>query len=644
MKVVLYSVRQDRTSSWHISLDIRADLMHWFGQHKDSLRIWLVEPSISYGQAVSLCEKLSSLEDGRKLIRSESLLRAIAQQAAIMGIPLTNGNGSGCEPRIVECDFEQWEAYRTSQTEGRLRLEEDQLSVLVRAMQGRSLLMDEVTQLMEHYGLTGAVAEPMAYVQTAYLRGFLQLNQGVQAQKLQRKLKLPFFHKEPEYQCHRCGGVDKQLAFTDCIFCGTACPYCEQCLTMGRSRYCAIMVSASLEDVVLNKPKTCNQGETKLEQSLLLDTYIQPWGLSEIQAEASLEALTFLKVNDLQIARANAAALEPRKFLIWAVTGAGKTEMIFPLIQYTVAQGGKVVVATPRRDVVLELKPRLEKAFAPTPVVTLYGGSEQRWDSGMITIATTHQLMRFRNAFDLVIIDELDAFPYHNNPMLEYAARNVCKTNGATILLSATPPKHLQKAAKRRHIPHVKVAARFHRHPLPVPILMSSPSLAQQLKQSSLSIKLKHRMIASLQRGAQVFVFVPKIHMVEPLTQLLSRLFPEIVVQGTSSKDDNRTQKVGDFRSRQVRMLVTTTILERGVTIPKSDVFILDADAPIFDSAALVQMAGRAGRSADDPAGSVFFAAKERTRAQVEAVRQIKAMNALARKKGYLRTKEVTKS
>jgi competence protein ComFA len=132
-------------------------------------------------------------------------------------------------------------------------------------------------------------------------------------------------------------------------------------------------------------------------------------------------------------------------------------------------------------------------------------------------------------------------------------------------------------------------------------------------------------------------VFVPKIQLIEPLVQLLLRTFPEVVVQGTSSKDELRAQKVIDFRSTTIRILVTTTILERGVTIAKSDVFIMDADAQLFDSASLVQMAGRAGRSADDPAGHVYFIAKERTRDQVEAVRQIKAMNALARKKGYLR-------
>jgi competence protein ComFA len=92
------------------------------------------------------------------------------------------------------------------------------------------------------------------------------------------------------------------------------------------------------------------------------------------------------------------------------------------------------------------------------------------------------------------------------------------------------------------------------------------------------------------------------------------------------------------FRNREIRLLVTTTILERGVTVPKSDVFILDADSELFDEAALIQMAGRAGRSKDDPAGRVVFAAPQWTRSQSLAVRQIKAMNRIARKGGYLRS------
>ena len=70
--------------------------------------------------------------------------------------------------------------------------------------------------------------------------------------------------------------------------------------------------------------------------------------------------------------------------------------------------------------------------------------------------------------------------------------------------------------------------------------------------------------------------------------------------------------------------------------MPQSDVFILDADSKLFDEAALVQMAGRAGRSKDDPHGKVYFAAAEITKSQKEAVRQIRTMNRIARKQGFL--------
>ncbi|MNW17328.1 hypothetical protein D3C71_2164860 [compost metagenome] len=47
-------------------------------------------------------------------------------------------------------------------------------------------------------------------------------------------------------------------------------------------------------------------------------------------------------------------------------------------------------------------------------------------------------------------------------------------------------------------------------------------------------------------------------------------------------------------------------------------------------------MAGRAGRSKDDPHGKVYFAAAEISQSQKEAKRQIRTMNRIARKQGFL--------
>lgn len=380
---------------------------------------------------------------------------------------------------------------------------------------------------------------------------------------------------------------------------------------MGRSRACALLL----------------QGTAGGSPTAALGR----WGLSAAQSAAAGAALRFLAEPPV----GGSAGLA--RFLIWAVTGAGKTEMIFPLLQSILDAGGRVLVAAPRRDVVLELAPRLSKAFPDETVVTLYGGSPERWKQGSITLATTHQLLRFRGAFDLVVIDEIDAFPYHNDPMLDYAARGASKPDGKYIYLSATPPAPLQREAAAGRLPHAKVPARFHGHPLPVPRKLKMPPVKRCLQEKKLPAPLVRSLSASLLRGAQVFLFVSRIKHIEPCLELLRQAIRDMPMEGTSSIDPERASKVMSFRNREIRLLVTTTILERGVTVPMSDVFILDADSELFDEAALIQMAGRAGRSKDDPAGRVVLAAPQWTRSQSQAVRQIKSMNRIAGRGGYLR-------
>ncbi|WP_229106533.1 helicase-related protein, partial [Paenibacillus sp. 1001270B_150601_E10] len=322
------------------------------------------------------------------------------------------------------------------------------------------------------------------------------------------------------------------------------------------------------------------------------------------------------------------------EFLLWAVTGAGKTEMMFPMTAYMLAHQQKVCIATPRRDVVLELMPRIKKAFPEAKVVTLYGGSEERWDSGDITLTTTHQLLRFRRAFDLMVVDELDAFPYHNNPMLERAAKLACREGGTFVFLSATPPGALARAAKRGRLAQATVPVRYHRHPLPVPKRLPMPSAARMIANGRLPSRVVGALHHAVERGAQLFVFVARIRHIDGAVALLRRSFPQQAIAGTSASDAERTEKVQAFRRGEIRILVTTTILERGVTVPKSDVFIWDADDKLFDEASLVQMAGRAGRSKDDPNGNVYFGAAQWTKSQRAAVRQIRAMNHLAKQGG----------
>ena len=93
------------------------------------------------------------------------------------------------------------------------------------------------------------------------------------------------------------------------------------------------------------------------------------------------------------------------------------------------------------------------------------------------------------------------------------------------------------------------------------------------------------------------------------------------------AENPDRAKKVQRFRDREITVIITTTILERGVTFPSVDVAVIDAGHDVFDEAALVQIAGRAGRSADDPTGEVIFFHDGKTEAMVQAIRAIQKMN-----------------
>ena len=491
-------------------------------------------------------------------------------------------------------------------------------ALLAERLHGRQLLAAEAEALLAD--TAPPLASWRAAAQLARLHGRLSIAAALEGPATRRRAAwLGSAQSAP--RCRRCGSFAGQRV--PCAACGlAACAYCEACLALGRSRACALLLRSAA-------PVAEPRGDAARGSAVApTGGGLARWGLSAAQSEAAAAALAFL-------ARPPAGD-GPGRFLLWAVTGAGKTEMIFPLLHTILERGGRALVATPRRDVVLELAPRLAKAFPDISLATLYGGSTERWKDAKLTLATTHQLMRFYQAFDLVIIDELDAFPYHNDPMLAHAASSSCKPDGHFVFLSATPPAKLQKEAAQGKLAHAKVPVRFHRHPLPVPHLLKMSTVAQCIQKRDLPVALKNSIRTSLLRDAQVFVFVTRIAQIEAFVNLMRRIFPQIHIEGTSSQDPDRASKVTAFRERTIRLLVTTTILERGVTIPRSDVFILDADNGLFDEASLVQMAGRAGRSMEDPAGRVVFASSRRTRSQVKAVAQIQKMNTIARRKGYL--------
>ena len=107
-------------------------------------------------------------------------------------------------------------------------------------------------------------------------------------------------------------------------------------------------------------------------------------------------------------------------------------------------------------------------------------------------------------------------------------------------------------------------------------------------------------------------------------------------IQAVHAEDPERKNKVQKMRTKEIPLLLTTTILERGVTFPNIDVAVIGAEDPIFTESALVQIAGRAGRSKDHPDGVVTYFHYGKTDEMIKARRQIVSMNSEGIKRGLL--------
>ena len=313
--------------------------------------------------------------------------------------------------------------------------------------------------------------------------------------------------------------------------------------------------------------------------------------------------------------------------LLWAVTGAGKTEMMFAGIAAAIERGERIGIASPRVDVCLELFPRLKAAFANCDIALLHGRQELPYHYAQLTICTTHQLLRFYHAFDNLIIDEVDAFPYAANASLLYATKQAIKENGGCLYLTATPGDALLREIKSKRLVVNYLPLRYHGHLLPQIKVRLAFGWRRRLERQQLPPQVIQQLQETLREGHHFLLFVPHIEDLALVEAALRHSFTTFRFATVHASDLERLEKVQKMRDGDYDFLVTTSILERGVTFPEIDVYVLGADDPVFSSSALVQIAGRAGRSQSRPTGRVIFWINCNCRQVNQAVSQVKYLN-----------------
>ena len=406
--------------------------------------------------------------------------------------------------------------------------------------------------------------------------------------------------------CRRCGNSDPRLfARFPHQACGTECLYCRKCIMMGRLSACSTLYGWG------GSPVEWDSADAKLNWDGVL---------SPSQAEASKAIVQ--------------AVQDSAELLVWAVCGAGKTEMVFAGIEEALKDGKRVCIAAPRTDVILELEPRLKAVFPQIPVIALHGQSTEKHAFAPLVLSTVHQLLRYADAFDLMIIDEVDAFPFSFDPSLQFAAQKAGKKDGTRIYLTATPSADYQRQFRQGELRGVVLPARFHRKPIPVPEIRWGGNWQKSIRKKQIPSPMLSWLSAIINKQEPFFIFFPHIDLMKQALPLFRKL--SLSIDSVHAEDPARREKVMKLRGGELQGLLTTTILERGVTIPKLNVAVIGAENELFTEAALVQIAGRVGRAKEHPAGEAVFFHYGKTEEMTAAVKQIMRMNEEARKRGLL--------
>ncbi|NYF23916.1 DEAD/DEAH box helicase [Sporosarcina sp. JAI121] len=403
------------------------------------------------------------------------------------------------------------------------------------------------------------------------------------------------YANQTRHICNRCENtIQSRFTTFDCAKCEGPCTYCRHCLKMGR-------VSTCTELIVWNA-----------EQPIYPTNHTLAWQgiLTPRQQQASNE---LTESNTKRIPH-----------LIHAVCGSGKTEILFEPIHKLLLAGKRVCIAAPRVDVILELEPRLRAAFPETAIEALYGGAETTTDSAQLILATTHQLYRFRHAFDAIFVDEADAFPYTAEETLRRAVRKAAKPEAPVHFVTATPSdKLLNEIKKTGQISTIN--RRYHGHPLPIPRYDSLWNYTKHIQKGKLPKKLNNWTEERLRRKEPFLIFFHHIGLMEQAELLFKQLDTRIHAVHASHPD--RKEHVQALRNKEVPGLLTTTILERGITIPNVQVAVVGAEQLIFNKGALIQIGGRVGRSEQHPSGDFVLFHHGITYAMDDAKKEIIQLN-----------------
>jgi transcription-repair coupling factor (superfamily II helicase) len=287
---------------------------------------------------------------------------------------------------------------------------------------------------------------------------------------------------------------------------------------------------------------------------------------------------------------------EPMDRLLCGDVGYGKTEVAMRAAFKAVCDGKQVAVLAPTTVLVFQHYETFRRRMAAFPVKVemlsrFRTAAEQKKiladaEAGKVDIIIgTHRLLSRDVQFHdlgLLIVDEEQRFGVAHKERLKELTRNV-----DVLTLTATPiPRTLNMSL---------VGLRD------MSVIETPPKdrLAIQTVVAPFSEGLVKRAIAEeLERGGQVFFVHNRVESIYSMAGLVQKLAPKArVVVGHGQMSERELERVMmAFVREEADVLVSTTIVENGLDIPRANTILINR-ADCFGLSELYQLRGRVGRS-----------------------------------------------
>ncbi len=338
---------------------------------------------------------------------------------------------------------------------------------------------------------------------------------------------------------------------------------------------------------------------------------------------------------------ADLSRAEPMQRLVQGDVGSGKTAVAFTAAAQVMAAGGQVAFMAPTEILAQQhqetLSPWVERLgfrMALLTAATPRGHRESILSllaAGQIHLVVgTHALLAERVAFQnltLAVVDEQHRFGVAQRARLRDQGEAVTGRSPHLLVMTATP------------IPRTLALTVY--GDLDLSVIDELPPGRLTAKTHVFTVgqrtKLYTRVKAHLDQGRQAFVVCPLVEESEVLTDvadaeqtfqdLTERLAPHPVglLHGRLSADA-KAEALRAFRTRELAVLVATTVVEVGVDIPDAELMVVES-AQRFGLAQLHQLRGRVGRKAGAEALCLLVADRGAT---PEARRRLKVMTETA--------------